>query len=101
MPYRKQQITKVCGVCNRDFLGNSKQKYCTPECAAKKQKEQLAALAEYRRKCPHCGNQIGPKSGKHRARKDKVGSSPHSPDYEDGRKGQAAASYLKSRMGTA
>jgi hypothetical protein len=69
MGYRKQQIAKVCGVCEKDFLGSNKQKYCSRECAAKKQKEQLAALAEYRRKCPHCGKQIGPKSGRHRVRK--------------------------------
>jgi hypothetical protein len=70
--YQKQQIAKVCGVCEKDFLGNGKQKYCSRECADKKQREQLAALAEYRRKCPHCGKQIEPKSGKHKTRKARV-----------------------------
>ena len=66
MGYQRQQIAKVCDVCKRDFSGNSKQKYCSRECARKKQKEQLAALAEYRRKCPHCGKPIRPMSGKQR-----------------------------------
>jgi hypothetical protein len=73
MGYQRQQIAKVCGVCERDFKGSSKQKYCSRECAAKKQKEQLAALAEYRKRCPHCGKQIGPRSGKRRVR---IGSVP-------------------------
>ena len=68
MVYQRQQIATVCGVCKRDFKGNSKQKYCSREYAARKQKEQLAALAEYRKKCPHCGELIGPMSGKHRGR---------------------------------
>jgi hypothetical protein len=68
MAYKRQQIAKVCDVCKRDFTGNTKQKYCSRECAGKKQKEQLTALAEYRRKCPHCGEPISPKSGKHRPR---------------------------------
>jgi hypothetical protein len=68
MAYQRQQIAKVCGVCKRDFVGNSKQKYCSRECAGKKQKAQLTALAEYRKKCPHCGEPIGPKSGKQRQR---------------------------------
>jgi hypothetical protein len=68
MGYQRQQIPKVCGVCDREFKGNTKQKYCSWECARKRQKEQLAALAAYRRKCPHCGAQLGPMSGKRRLR---------------------------------
>ena len=68
MGYQKQQIAKVCEVCKGDFKGNSKQKYCSRECARKRQKQQLAALAEYRKKCPHCGEQLGPMTGKHRVR---------------------------------
>jgi hypothetical protein len=66
MGYQRQQIPKVCGVCWREFRGNTKQKYCSRECAHKRQKVQLAALAAYRSKCPHCGEPIGPMSGKHR-----------------------------------
>ena len=61
MGYQRQQIAKVCG---RDFKGNSKQKYCWRVCVARKQKEQLAALAEYRKTCPHCGELIRLKSGR-------------------------------------
>jgi hypothetical protein len=68
MGYQRQQIPKVCGACGREFKGNSKQKYCSRECARRRQKEQLAALAAYRRRCPHCGKQLGPMSGKHRVR---------------------------------
>jgi hypothetical protein len=64
MAYQRQQIPKVCDVCKRDFVGNSKQKYCSRECAGKKQKEQLTSLAEYRKKCPHCGELIEPRSGR-------------------------------------
>jgi hypothetical protein len=51
-------------VCKREFKGNSKQKYCWRVCVARKQKEQLAALAEYRKTCPHCGELIRLKSGR-------------------------------------
>jgi hypothetical protein len=68
MGYTRQQIPKVCGVCGREFKGNTKQMYCSRECARRRQKEQLAALAEFRRKCPHCGELIGPMGGKRRAR---------------------------------
>jgi hypothetical protein len=68
MDYQRQQIPKVCGVCDREFKGNTKQKYCSRECARRRQREQLAALAEYRQKCPHCGGQLGPMSGKRRVR---------------------------------
>jgi hypothetical protein len=68
MAYQRQQIPKVCGVCGREFKGHTKQKYCSRECAGRRQREQLAALAEYRRKCPHCGGKLGPMSGKHRVR---------------------------------
>jgi hypothetical protein len=82
MGYKRQQIVKVCAVCKRDFKGNSKQKYCSRGCAAKKQKEQLAALAEYRKKCPHCGEPIGPMSGRRRARNGAVAARPSSPGGE-------------------
>jgi hypothetical protein len=68
MGYQRQQLPKVCGACGREFRGNSKQKYCSRECGRRRQKEQLAALAAYCRKCPHCGEQLGPMSGKRRVR---------------------------------
>jgi hypothetical protein len=77
MGYKRQQIAKVCDVCKRDFKGNTKQKYCSRECAARKQKEQLANLAEYRRKCPHCGEPIGPMSGQRRVRNGAAAPTPH------------------------
>jgi hypothetical protein len=82
MSYKRQQIAKVCEVCKRNFKGSSKQKYCSRECAAKKQKEQLAALAEYRRKCPHCGEPIGPMRGKLRLRKDAAAPTSRHPESE-------------------
>jgi hypothetical protein len=86
MGYKRQQIAKVCDVCKRDFKGNTKQKYCSRECAARRQKEQLAALTEYRKTCPHCGEPIGPASGRHRNRKVTVAPTPSSLE-EDGRTG--------------
>lgn len=68
MTYKRQQMPRICDVCKRSFSGNGKQKYCSRECAGKKQKEQLAALAEYRKKCPHCGEPIAPMSDKSRQR---------------------------------
>jgi hypothetical protein len=79
MGYKRQQIAKVCDVCKRDFKGNNKQKNRSRECACKRQKEQLAALAEYRRKRPHCGEPLGPMSGRRRVRNDTVALTPHSP----------------------
>jgi hypothetical protein len=67
MGYQKQQIDKVCPVCRVDFKGNSKQKYCSDSCRNKRQKEQLAALTERRRKCPSCGFDLTI-SGKRRQR---------------------------------
>jgi hypothetical protein len=80
MAYQRQQIAKVCDVCKKDFRGSTKQKYCSRECAGKKQKEQLTALADYRRKCPHCGEPIGPKSGKRRNRDATAAAIPPSPE---------------------
>ena len=79
MGYQKQQIAKVCGACGQDFAGSSKQKYCSRRCAARRQKEQLAALAAYRKTCPHCGKPIGPMSGKHRVRNVPIAPTPRSP----------------------
>jgi hypothetical protein len=59
MGYQRQQLAKVRGLWKRDFQGCSKQKYCSRECARKRQKEQLAALVEYRRKCLHSGGSWG------------------------------------------
>jgi hypothetical protein len=78
MGYQRQQIPKVCDVCGREFMGNTKQKYCSRVCARKWQKEQLAALAAYRRKCPHCGELIGSMSGKRRVRNGSAAPPPHS-----------------------
>jgi hypothetical protein len=73
MGYTRQPIAKVCG---REFKGNTKQKCCSRECARRRQKEQLAALAAYRRTCPHRGEQLGPMSGKHRVRNGVVAPTP-------------------------
>jgi hypothetical protein len=63
MAYVKQQIPKTCEACSTEFLGKSNAKYCSRDCARRRQREQLAALAEARRQCPHCGEPLTPKSG--------------------------------------
>jgi hypothetical protein len=68
MAYSKQQIPKICGVCGKRFLGKTNQKYCSRICAKRRQREQLAALAESRRECPHCHQPLLPKSGRRRRR---------------------------------
>jgi hypothetical protein len=87
MGYQRQQIAKVCG---RDFKGNSKQKYCSRECARRRQRAPLAALAAYRRTCPHCGGQLWPMSGKRRLRNGAGDLTPCSQGGEDGRAKAAA-----------
>ena len=84
MSYKRQEIEKVCEVCKRDFKGCNKQKYCSRECVVKKQKEQLSTLAEYRRKCPHCGKSIGPMSGKSRVGKIAVAPTLRRQDEDEG-----------------
>jgi hypothetical protein len=66
MAYVKQRIPKTCGACGQGFLGKSNAKYCSRDCARRRQREQLAALAESRRHCPHCGKPLTPKSGRRR-----------------------------------
>jgi hypothetical protein len=66
--YVRQQIPKTCGACGQGFRGKSNQKYCSRDCAQQRQREQLAALTESRRHCPHCGQPLSPKSGRRRQR---------------------------------
>jgi hypothetical protein len=68
MPYERQQIPNTCEACGTEFLGKSNAKYCSRACARRRQREQLAALAEARRHCPHCGKPLSPKSGRRRRR---------------------------------
>jgi hypothetical protein len=68
MAYVRQQIPKTCEVCGQGFRGKSNQKCCSRACARRRQREQLAALAEARRHCPHCGKPLTPKSGRRRRR---------------------------------
>jgi hypothetical protein len=68
MAYVKQQIPRICGYCGEGFLGKSNQKYCSRVCARQRQQEQLAALTESRRRCPHCDRPLTPKSGRRRRR---------------------------------
>ena len=68
MAYVKQRISKTCEACSTEFLGKSNQKYCSQDCARRRQREQLTALAEARRHCPQCGKPLTPKSGRRRRR---------------------------------